>query len=375
MLSLNAKAYSQTIARIYDAAYEGGAWSDALTSLAGLFGSGAAWFFDVDPRENWIRRSTRVGVDTLLLQEYDAYYVNVCPRLSHYIANPMRRVYYDHLHTSERGMERSEYYAWLSRFQMRHYFAMRVSPDTARPILLTFHRNRTRGHVTPGDLKLAELIIPHIERAVFIANDVQSAALRMSAFEQITNNASLGIVVVDPSLKVLRVTPTGEKVLAAGNGLSVRQGYLTAENSRDNDALRTSVAAAARAQAEVASVWSTSITIGRASGSRPYRIVVAPLWSEKLTHTSEHPAISVHILESARPLFDVQSIAGRLGLTKAEAEIARALASGETIPEYAKRVSRSVHTVRWHLKGAMAKTGTARQVELVRLVLTLAPEN
>lgn len=58
-----------------------------------------------------------------------------------------------------------------------------------------------------------------------------------------------------------------------------------------------------------------------------------------------------------------------LGLTLAEAELAVALAEGETLDEYSVRRELSIHTVRWTLKQAMAKTETHRQAEFVGKVL------
>ena len=61
------------------------------------------------------------------------------------------------------------------------------------------------------------------------------------------------------------------------------------------------------------------------------------------------------------------------GLTAAEARLAAALAAGASIKDYAETAGISINTARWHLRQVLAKTGTKRQAELVRLLLTVPP--
>jgi len=61
------------------------------------------------------------------------------------------------------------------------------------------------------------------------------------------------------------------------------------------------------------------------------------------------------------------------GLTAAEAQLARALAHGRTAEGYARAQGVAVSTVRSHLRAALVKTGTRRQLELVSLIMGIAP--
>ncbi len=64
---------------------------------------------------------------------------------------------------------------------------------------------------------------------------------------------------------------------------------------------------------------------------------------------------------------------GLFDLTPAEARVARALAAGLSIEEISLRSATSRETVRTQLKGVMAKTATARQSDLVRLLAGASP--
>ena len=61
------------------------------------------------------------------------------------------------------------------------------------------------------------------------------------------------------------------------------------------------------------------------------------------------------------------------GVTQAEARLLKTLAEGMTVSEAGEVLKVSLNTVKSHLKSLFAKTGTNRQAELIRLVLSTAP--
>ncbi len=65
---------------------------------------------------------------------------------------------------------------------------------------------------------------------------------------------------------------------------------------------------------------------------------------------------------------DHAALVAAYGLTSAEARVAAALMSGETVRELATRHAVSIDTARTHLKRILEKTATSRQVELVWLL-------
>jgi len=65
---------------------------------------------------------------------------------------------------------------------------------------------------------------------------------------------------------------------------------------------------------------------------------------------------------------DVGLLCGLFDLTPTEDRVARAIAQGHNVESSSTLLSVSQETVRSHLKRIMAKTGTARQAELVRLL-------
>jgi len=66
-------------------------------------------------------------------------------------------------------------------------------------------------------------------------------------------------------------------------------------------------------------------------------------------------------------------VARIFGLTKAEAKLTLAIVNGMTANEYAERHGVSINTAYSQIKEVLAKTGTRRQAELVKLVLEHSP--
>ena len=83
-------------------------------------------------------------------------------------------------------------------------------------------------------------------------------------------------------------------------------------------------------------------------------------------------ALVLIVEPGVRPAISPEIIAATLGLSRAESEVAAALAEGSTVPDIARTTYRAESTVRWQIKRIYAKLGLSRQADLVRIVLSLA---
>src|SRR3569623_979945 len=86
---------------------------------------------------------------------------------------------------------------------------------------------------------------------------------------------------------------------------------------------------------------------------------------------ASHIVLVTPVTAPAAPL--TYLLAGLFDLTPAEAAVARGIASGDSLPEFATRNGVSPETVRTQLRAVFEKTGTRRQVDLVRLLAGAAP--
>ena len=87
-------------------------------------------------------------------------------------------------------------------------------------------------------------------------------------------------------------------------------------------------------------------------------------------HASDEITNILFVTEPSRhSLRDLSAIAPLYGLTRAETRLLQALVKGDTIGIYAKRVGITLNTAKGYLKQLFRKTSTARQSDLVRLIL------
>ncbi len=86
---------------------------------------------------------------------------------------------------------------------------------------------------------------------------------------------------------------------------------------------------------------------------------------------TDRRAAAIYITDPQNP-FDLDSSKLRrlYKLTPAEARLAAHLAQGSRLEDAATDLGVSLNTVRTHLKRIFSKTGTDRQAELVRLIIS-----
>ncbi len=84
-------------------------------------------------------------------------------------------------------------------------------------------------------------------------------------------------------------------------------------------------------------------------------------------------ALILRDLRHALPHFEVEQLKNLFGFTTAEARVANALLSGQSIETIAKSGDVRRDTIRAHVKRMLAKTGTKRQSDLQKLLVKALP--
>ena len=117
---------------------------------------------------------------------------------------------------------------------------------------------------------------------------------------------------------------------------------------------------------------SGSMLLRRSPVLPPFVVHVKPFPSPSPT-TARPVAALVLIVEPGR-LHRIRPdlVARTLGLTPAEAQVAVWLAEGKSVRDMAEATGHTEDAIYWHLKRIYRKQSLSRQVDLVRLVLSLA---
>jgi hypothetical protein len=116
--------------------------------------------------------------------------------------------------------------------------------------------------------------------------------------------------------------------------------------------------------------------VRRISGARDYVVLVAPAPPSSAQSDWEREAggggaiVLVHDPE-AQPAEMAEVLEQGLSLPKGAARLVAALAADDDLKSYAEREGVTIHTARFHLRTALARTGARTQAELVRLTVRL----
>lgn len=229
-----------------------------------------------------------------------------------------------------------------------------VNVPTMDLVIFDFARKTDDGPHHTANVSVLDAHRPHLARAAFLS-------------------ARLGLERATSMTDAMAVLGVPAAVFAANGKPLVTNADWDAHWSRVGPALR---------KAELAGRWSTagasaprirSLPIAAEDGETPLVVHALPVRRSALDVFSgaSHVVVITPVRASAAPPIEI--ISGLFDLSPAEARIARALADGGSVESCAIEFRVSPETVRKQVRSIMSKTGTNRQVDLVRLLLGASP--
>lgn len=223
----------------------------------------------------------------------------------------------------------------------------------------------------PDKLKRITGLLPHVRQAVRLRQELVAAEAHAYAnASALLEHASLGVVFLDRRGTIASANQAALHMLGAQDGLYEWQGALRAKLPRDDARLSGLVSGALPKFGRVA--IGGYLSVRRPSGL-PLVLHVHPIAPRRADFGAERLAALVLVRDPDANRLDPEVVGDVLGLTMAESRVAALLATGRSIRDIARELGRSEHTVRWTLKKVLAKTDSARQADLVRLLLQLTP--
>lgn len=244
-------------------------------------------------------------------------------------------------------------------------------PGSFPRVHLSVYRPVGSERFMPEAETLLNTLAPHVHRALDLG--FRFAALRKRASDKLEalNRMDCAVAALNQDGSIAFMNRRAERILAAGDGLAIRHECIVADNHQDNEQLWKLLRNTIGARSKGIPAPGGAMAVSRPSGRRSYAITVAPGAGMPLIAGVPAAWALVFIADPAvHAELPAERIARLYGLTAAEAQLAVALATGQTLNEYAEAHALSMHTVRSALKQVFAKTATCRQAELVRLLLT-----
>lgn len=214
-----------------------------------------------------------------------------------------------------------------------------------------------------SDAARLEALAPHVGQAWALGRTLQASRADTRRLRAHVDMLRCGVLICDADARVQWMNRSARALIDEDRGLWLREGVLHARVPAQSALLREQIADLLRSAPGAVRYFACGIGNG---------MLQLALRSHAL-EGDEAPAVIVAITD-ARSLLDVPAVAWStlLGVTAAEACLVAALAQGRTLELHAAQRGISIGTARNQLKQALAKTGTTRQADLVRLALTSA---
>lgn len=221
---------------------------------------------------------------------------------------------------------------------------------------------------------LLGLVAPHVRRAIHLHRHIAGLEHRNATNAAVLEELAVGVILIDEMHGVAYCNPSAAATLRENDGLSMSDGKLVAADPEQNAQLEGALADAARSRPSLGKVSMGPMTVSRVSGQSAYRVSIVPLLAPGAFPVGRHRIAAIAFIADSSPRMDtgVSILSDIYGLTAAEAKLVRKLAAGQSPKQIAKSLSLSVNTVRSQLSAVFGKTGTHRQPQLIRLIVTLA---
>ena len=214
-------------------------------------------------------------------------------------------------------------------------------------------------------------LLPHIRQFVRVRQALVRAEARHTTVTALLDNPRIGVLHLDRRGRILAANDRARVILQRGDGLTDRSGMLGARAPADQVRLERMVGDAL--PGAVPTTISGSMLLRRSAVLPPFVVHVKPVHIPQPDYGARHVAALVLIVEPGRQhRIRPERVATTLELTPAEAQVAVWLAEGKSVRDMAEATGRTEGAIYWHLKQIYRKQSLSRQVDLVRLVLSLA---
>jgi DNA-binding CsgD family transcriptional regulator len=353
----------RTIDALYDAAVGHEDWGLALQQLATLFNAGFAdlcsWTHDRQHVSGLAHGLDRDDYDGVLLGFW--FNRNVWSR-----KKPARipgEVLSTRSMVPREDLRRSEMYrAYLESRGLHEGLRFTLWADQTGLGDVSLLRPWSGGAFGPAEVALGRMIIPHLQRATTITRRLREADFRLDGASGGAAAGDMAAIAFDRGGRPFWFNTTARQMVERGMPLRLVSGQLRAATQAATAALAAAVARAA------AGHQGGAVMLPRSDAQGSVNAIVVALSHRDDWSLPVPPAAMIYLRAPDPQAPDAEALRALFGLTAAEGELARDLQGGATIAEVAARTGRSQNTLRTHLARLLQKTGTTRQIELVRLL-------
>ena len=360
---------SALIADIYDAALEPAQRTDVIEKIASFAGGHSAGLLSKNSLSSSEILSCYIGADPESLQVYSESYPELDPTADspsfgvEQVVSTADLVPYEEFRRGRFYREWARPHGWVD------VASAVIEKSTTSCTFLSVVRHEASGMVDDEMRRRMALVIPHVRRALLIGKTIDLKQVEAVRFSDILDGLSAGVILVDANGHIAHANAAGNAILDAADFLRTCCGRLVARDAPINAALYEILAAADAGDA-VLGIKGIALPLTAHDGER-YVAHVLPLTSgaRRRAGLAYNAAVALFVRKVALAASPPPEVIGELyKLTPTELRVLLAIVDIGGVPEVAAALGVAVTTVKTHLSRLYAKTGVARQADLVKLV-------
>lgn len=365
---------SRLVSLIYDAALDSALWPAALEASAGFLRSATALLGSFDALQANVAYNFSWGDDPAYTAMYVERYAKLNPLIQASVDTKVGDIVSTaSFMTREDLVATTLYQEWAK--PQGYVDVAQATLEKSGTALAVFAavRHESVGRVDEKMLRRMALLVPHFRRAVLIGKVIDLKTIQAAAFAETIDGLAAGIFLVDRRGGLVHANGSGRTLLDDRDVVKLVAGVLTATDSAANRSLHEAIALSGRSEVGLAG-RGVGVPLSGAS-EQSYLANVLPLASGARREAGNlHAAIAAVFVRKAAldPAMPVASAARRYKLTPTETKVLRAVVDHGGVAPIAATLGLSEATVKTHLQRLFRKTGTSRQVDLVKLTLGFA---
>jgi DNA-binding CsgD family transcriptional regulator/PAS domain-containing protein len=374
MISL--EAFSELLQIVYSAPIHPEQWSHFLTRLCDLTGSRSGFLICADSRVNLsIQAQGGVPLDLSILQNYAENYAPTDPFRLPMIRGGKSGVLDCETLVPSAELLKSEMYLHLNEPAGYRFPTLVLLTCTVRRLeAISIWRTPDEGPMDGEGARLLDMLVPHIQAALEIRHALGVTRQQLADAELMADASATASLLLTPQGEILHCNNAARLLLQVGDGLCEAHGMLRAAEPKCREPLRKLLLQAVSSPfAQIGSQFGMlpqrAMSLNRTSALRPLQLMVSPGPSDR---SGNEETVLLLVTDPEKPVqLQDDLLRGHYGFTPAETEIANGLLTGFSLEEIAALRRVSAGTVRHQLKSMFSKTGTARQSDMVRLLVNL----
>ena len=220
-------------------------------------------------------------------------------------------------------------------------------------------RDRSLPDFAGEDREHFQLLVPHLRSAVRLFERLQIEGAEHGVYRGAVEQLGVGAIILDRSGQITRTNAVADTLLQAADGLRSVAGRLLLDDKTHQRAVDQLLQASS-------SAMPYRFKLMRASGG-DIAAVARPVTIPAIVRGGASLALFLSVPGEDAQL-DPAAVRDLFQLTRMEAILAVALASGRSLVDAADTLGIAHNTARAHLRSIFAKTGARRQSQLVHLL-------